>query len=91
MARKISYSILCTRIERNIKGLVARKSLAKGLTNDLAETFEDIQRLMRDLKLITGEGSKRQEVKDALMSVGAWAWHTADHLNNIHTILMDEY
>lgn len=77
-------------IKRNIKGLVTRRGLAKGLINDLAETYEDVRRLRRDLRVIVGADSKRESVKKALMSVCTWAWHTADHLNNIHKILEDE-
>lgn len=90
MPRKKSYAELSAVINRNIKGLVTRKGLANGLVNDLAETYEDVRRLRRDLAVLAGSESERESVKKALMSICVWAWHTADHLNNIHKILEDE-
>jgi hypothetical protein len=69
---------------------MTRKGLKRGLVNDLVEVYEDVVRLHRNLRVIVGTGFTKDDVKEALHSICAWSWHTADHLNSAHEILSDE-
>lgn len=75
----------------HLKALVSEKALAKGLANDIAELHEDIRRMEAEVSAIVDPNSTSATVKAALQTLGTWAWHTSDHLKNIHAILEEEY
>lgn len=88
MTKKRSYSELHGIVLRNIsKSARFRAKPAAELANDIIEVSEDLERLRPVFAVLLDESSEKQAVKAALRELNAWAWHTADHLNNIFSIL----
>src|SRR5437899_1202494 len=88
MTKKRSYSELHEVVLRNIsKSAWFRAKPAEGLANDLIEVSEDLERLRPVFAVLLDKSSKKQAVKAALLELNARAWHTAEHLNNIFSLL----
>jgi hypothetical protein len=86
--KKRSYSESHEIVLRNISKVAwFHVKPAAELANDLVEVSEDLERLRPIFAVLMDESSKKQAVKAALLELNAWAWHTADHLNNIFAIL----
>ena len=92
MIDKRTYSELHRSIMRNISGLATDNAdKTEALVNDIIEVYEDFERLRPVLEIIVGESSKEADVKSALLELNVWAWHTAEHLQSIFSILEEEW
>src|ERR1041385_8714070 len=60
------------------------------LANDIIEVYEDIEKLRPALAILLDEASQPESVKAAILQLNVRAWHTADHLKNIFSILEGE-